>query len=219
MPATDTSAILAALRARMQSNTVPLHAYIINSDDAHQSEYMSAHDERRAFVTGFDGSAGTAVITADAALLWTDGRYYEQATQQMDANWRLMRASLADTPTIGVWLASVLQPGQAVGVDATLLATRSYTELRQELAENEVELCAVPENLVDAVWGDAQPAQTAAPIVALATAVTGRTVGDKVAQLRTRMAERRADVLVVTALDEVACESRCCCCFDWVMGT
>lgn len=215
----DTSTILAALRALMlapptsddatsSSSPQPLAAYIIPSDDAHQSEYISEHDERRRFVTGFDGSAGTAVVTADAALLWTDGRYYQQATQQMDANWRLMRAGLADTPEIGVWLASALSAGQAVGVDPAIMSTRAWMLLKTQLAENDVELRAVARNLVDSVWGAEQPAQTSNGMIALPAEVAGRTVGDKVAELRGKMVTAHADVLVVTALDEVAC--KCC---------
>lgn len=72
----------------------PLMAYIVPSDDAHQSEYLAARDRRRAFITGFTGSAGTAVITEKEALLWTDGRYYQQAEKQLDnSTWTLMRVS------------------------------------------------------------------------------------------------------------------------------
>lgn len=70
----------------------PLKAYIVPSDDAHQSEYIAARDRRRHFITGFTGSAGTAVITESEALLWTDGRYYQQAEKQLDnSTWTLMR--------------------------------------------------------------------------------------------------------------------------------
>ena len=73
-----TSAILTRLRKLMQNEVPPLSAYIIPSCDAHNSEYLASCDERRAFVSGFDGSAGTAIVTAKEALLWTDGRYFLQ---------------------------------------------------------------------------------------------------------------------------------------------
>lgn len=212
---TDTGAILRDLRALMaapptagDANAAPLAAYIIPSDDAHQSEYISEHDERRRFVSGFDGSAGTAVITADAALLWTDGRYYNQALQQLDDNWQLQRVGLADTPEIGQWLAGALTAGQAVGVDPAIVSTRAWMQLAEQLREADVELRAVDVNLVDAVWGAAQPPQTAHAAVVLSTAFAGRTVADKVGELRKKMGDRHADVLVVTALDEVACKYR-----------
>lgn len=206
---TDTSAILRDLRALMAAppaGGAPLAAYIIPSDDAHQSEYISEHDERRRFVSGFDGSAGTAVVTADAALLWTDGRYYNQALQQLDANWQLQRVGLADTPEIGQWLAGALTAGQVVGADPAIVSTRAWRQLADQLSGADVLLQPVDANLVDAVWGAGQPAQTANGTVVLPTAFTGRTVADKVRELREQMRQRHADVLVVTALDEVACE-------------
>ena len=69
----------------------PIQAYIIPSGDAHQSEYIAACDNRRSFLTGFDGSAGTAIVTQDDAALWTDGRYYLQAEKQLDSSWLLMK--------------------------------------------------------------------------------------------------------------------------------
>ena len=73
-----TSPILTRLRKLMQNEVPPLSAYIIPSCDAHNSEYLASCDERRAFISGFDGSAGTAIVTAKEALLWTDGRYFLQ---------------------------------------------------------------------------------------------------------------------------------------------
>lgn len=212
MPPTSTASVLRDLRALMATSLDdqqrPLAAYIVPTDDAHQSEYISAHDERRRFVSAFDGSAGTAVITAAAgAHLWTDARYYQQALQQLDPDsWQLQRAGLADTPEPGVWLAERLQPGAVVGADARLLSARAWQKLAEQLEERDVELRAVAANLVDRVWGAAQPAQTSNAVVALPGAVAGRTVGAKVAELRQQMRARNADVLVVTALDEVACK-------------
>jgi Xaa-Pro aminopeptidase len=94
---------LARLRALFPSATPKgIAAYIIPSSDAHQSEYVAACDERRAYVSGFTGSAGTAVVTPTRALLWTDGRYFLQASQQLSEEWTLMKAGLPETPTIEV---------------------------------------------------------------------------------------------------------------------
>lgn len=88
---------LTELRALMKGTRLgiePLKAYIVPSDDAHQSEYIAPRDRRRHFITGFTGSAGTAVITETEALLWTDGRYFQQAEKQLDnSTWTLMRVS------------------------------------------------------------------------------------------------------------------------------
>ena len=85
---------LTELRKLMVSQIPSLAAYIIPSGDAHNSEYIAACDERRAFISGFNGSAGTAIITSKDALLWTDGRYFLQATSQMDDNWTLMKVKV-----------------------------------------------------------------------------------------------------------------------------
>mmetsp|Transcript_13542 Transcript_13542/g.33407 ORF Transcript_13542/g.33407 Transcript_13542/m.33407 type:complete len:112 (+) Transcript_13542:54-389(+) len=94
---------VAALRALMVEANV--HAYVVPTADAHQSEYVPDFAKRRAFLTNFTGSAGTAVVTATRALLWTDGRYFLQAGEQLDGDvWTLMKDRLPDTPSIEAWL-------------------------------------------------------------------------------------------------------------------
>lgn len=100
----STTSVLSQLRALMKETSFvpqPLNAYIVPSSDAHNSEYLSECDSRRAFISGFTGSAGTAIVTKDKALMWTDGRYYLQATQQMDNNWTLMKDGMPTTPSQG----------------------------------------------------------------------------------------------------------------------
>ncbi|CAI5492359.1 unnamed protein product [Closterium sp. Naga37s-1] len=92
-------------------------AFIIPSEDPHQSEYMAPCFERRAFISGFTGSAGTAVVTRERALLWTDGRYFLQAEQQLPPGWDLMRAGMPGVPSVADWLAEALPAGSRVGVD------------------------------------------------------------------------------------------------------
>lgn len=99
-----TSQLLKQLRSFMQDSkyvTENLSAYIVPSVDPHNSEYLADCDKFRSFISGFDGSAGTAIITQDEARLWTDGRYYLQASEQLDSNWKLMKEGLPDTPTQG----------------------------------------------------------------------------------------------------------------------
>ncbi|CAI5982289.1 unnamed protein product [Closterium sp. NIES-64] len=94
-----------------------VNAFIIPSEDPHQSEYMAPCFERRAFISGFTGSAGTAVVTRERALLWTDGRYFLQAEQQLPPGWDLMRAGMPGVPSVADWLAEALPAGSRVGVD------------------------------------------------------------------------------------------------------
>lgn len=109
---------LSALRSLMKklpNNLGSIQAYIIPTDDAHQSEYICDKDNRRAFLCGFDGSSGTCVVTETEALLWTDGRYYLQASKQLDENWKLMKDGLPSTLTIGAYLCKNLKKGSKVG--------------------------------------------------------------------------------------------------------
>lgn len=102
-----TTHLLTKLRQYMKNPayvSLPLNAYIIPSEDAHQSEYTAECDQRRAFISGFTGSMATAIVTDEKAALWTDGRYYLQAEQEMDENWVLMKKGLAETPKEGTWL-------------------------------------------------------------------------------------------------------------------
>lgn len=97
-----TTQLLATLRRLMRDKNCvpePLEAYIVPWADAHNSEYLAPCDKQRAFISGFTGSAGTAVVTQKEACLWTDGRYYLQASQELDENWTLMKESLPGTPT------------------------------------------------------------------------------------------------------------------------
>lgn len=99
-----TTNLLRQLRTLMQDSkyvSEKLSAYIVPSVDPHNSEYLANCDTFRDFISGFDGSAGTAIITENDACLWTDGRYYLQANQQLDSNWKLMKEGLPDTPTQG----------------------------------------------------------------------------------------------------------------------
>ena len=111
----------------------PLAAYIVPSRDQHNSEYIAARDERRAFVSGFTGSAGVAVVTDDKALMWTDGRYHAQAEAEMDHNWTLVKEGLPEAPSRGEWLCANLDPGSAVGVDPLLMTQTEYASLSAKL--------------------------------------------------------------------------------------
>lgn len=206
MPAKSTKVILSKLRSRMRNKAYvsePLHAYIVPSGDAHQSEYIAPCDCRRAFVSGFDGSAGTAVITEHEARLWTDGRYFLQAEKQLDDNWTLMKDGLPTTPSQGDWLSKVLPMGGRVGVDPFLMATETWKPLSKLLKSNGHHLVPVSQNLIDLVWED-QPPPPCNNLMVLEPSYTGKSWEEKITLVREKLKEKRADALVVTALDEVA---------------
>ncbi|KAH8307741.1 hypothetical protein KR044_011756 [Drosophila immigrans] len=207
--AAATSQKLSKLRELMRSASAApeasgICAYVVPSDDAHQSEYQCAHDERRAFISGFTGSAGTAVITNDKALLWTDGRYYQQAEKELDANWTLMRDGEATTPSIGAWLGKNLAKGSAVGVDPRLFSFRLGKTIEKDLNAAECNLVGIERNLIDDVWGDEQPPRSSNKIITLSLGFAGKTIAQKWEEVRQQMKVQNASALVVSALDEIA---------------
>lgn len=199
---------LSKLRELMQRACPPeasgISAYVVPSGDAHQSEYQCAHDERRSFISGFTGSAGTAVITSDNALLWTDGRYYQQAEKELDENWTLMKDGLATTPSIGYWLGKHLPKGSAVGVDPNLFSFRLGKTIEKELNAAECNLIGIERNLIDDVWGDDQPPLTSNKMITLKLDFAGETIAKKWEQVRQQMKVQNTSALIVTALDEIA---------------
>ncbi|XP_041875216.1 xaa-Pro aminopeptidase 1 isoform X2 [Corvus kubaryi] len=181
----------------------PIQAYIVPSGDAHQSEYIAPCDCRRAFISGFDGSAGTAIVTEQHAAMWTDGRYFLQAAHQMDNNWTLMKMGLKDTPTQEDWLVSVLPEGSKVGVDPFIIPADQWKRMSKVLRSAGHDLVPVKENLIDTIWTDC-PQRPCKPLITLDLSYTGVSWRDKIVALRSKMAERKVMWFVVTALDEVA---------------
>ena len=180
-----------------------ISAYIIPSSDAHHSEYLASCDERRAFITGFNGSSGTAIVTADQALLWTDARYWIQAQDQMDENWTLMKDGAPETPSQGQWLTKHLDADANVGVDPFLMSVTEWKQLERGLESYNIKLKAVTANLVDKVWVD-QPERPKQPIKPLEMKFCGKSWQDKSQEIRGVMNDKRVDVLVLSALDDSA---------------
>lgn len=202
----STSHLLEKLRALMKNSKYvqePIQAYIVPSEDRHQSEYIAECDRRRAFITGFTGSSGTAVVTDKDACLWTDGRYYLQATQEMDKNWTLMRLNDSGTPSESAWLSKVLPSGSRVGVDPQLMSYDSWHPMQTLLEASGMFLVPVQTNLIDVLWED-RPAPPCNLIQPHPLKYSGRTSKQKVHDVRLDMEEKGATLLVVTALDEIA---------------
>ncbi|KAJ2774648.1 hypothetical protein IWQ56_000489 [Coemansia nantahalensis] len=201
----DTTGRLKHLRDLMASSQYNVAAYVVPSEDAHQSEYVAECDKRRAFISGFDGSAGCAVITADTAAMFTDGRYFLQAGRQMDGNWTLMKQGLPGVPTWKAFLTKHLPAGSRVGIDATLIGAAEGEELRAALkARGDGELVAIADNLVDAVWGAERPARPENPVVVHPLQYAGKAHADKIEEVRAATAKQGGEALVVVALDEIA---------------
>ncbi|XP_064108547.1 uncharacterized protein LOC135216931 isoform X1 [Macrobrachium nipponense] len=199
----DTSERVAALRQQMLLKG--FDAYIVPSDDEHQSEYVSAHDERRKYITGFSGSAGTAVVTRERQALWTDGRYFLQADDQLDCNWLLMKQKNEGVPKMTEWITQNLVTGSKVGADPRLIGAETWKVYAEELAEADIELVALETNLIDLIWpAEERAPHSTSPLMVHELKFAGRRWEDKVADVRTEMEKHNADLLVLSALDEIA---------------
>lgn len=206
MTARSTSIALQKLRDIIKNTSyVPqcLQGYIIPTNDCHQSEYIAAADKRREFICGFTGSSGTAIITEKHAALWTDGRYFMQAQQELDANWTLMKDGLPDTPSDSKWLCDVLPVSSKIGVDPFLIDYNTWKTMSSALKTEGHSLVPVAPNLIDFIWDD-RPNPTFNSIEFLPIEYTGKTWLEKVTSLHEEMSKNKASVLIVTALDEVA---------------
>ncbi|XP_072376847.1 xaa-Pro aminopeptidase ApepP [Diabrotica undecimpunctata] len=205
-PPKSTTKLLQQLRSLMQNKKYvkePISAYIVPSSDAHNSEYLAECDEYRAFISGFTGSAGTAIITDKEALLWTDGRYYLQASEQLDSNWVLMKEGLPTTLTQGDWLSKNLIQGSRVGVDPQVYSYSKFNPLQSKLESSGHQLVPITTNLIELIWSD-RPARPTNPIKPLARNYTGKSVAQKLKEVNTAMKEKHAEYLVLSALDEIA---------------
>ncbi|XP_073966287.1 xaa-Pro aminopeptidase ApepP-like [Choristoneura fumiferana] len=195
---------IAALRAVLAEHG--FDAYVVPTADAHNSQYIAAADARREWLSGLSGSSGTAVLTADHALVWTDARYFTQFYHQVDTTqWELMRQG--QDLSIQAWLASNLTANAVVGVDPTTYTRPAWNTLQNALTASGIVLRPSTENLVDkarAAVGEDAPARPNRPVVGLPLEFTGRPSNQKIADLLQQIADRGASALVLTALDDVA---------------
>lgn len=194
---------MSALRKLMAISGV--NGYIVPTSDAHNSEYVRNCDKRRAYISGFTGSAGTAVITESSARLWTDGRYFLQASEELGPEWTLMKDRLKGTPTIDAWLSKELEKDMCVGYDPNVVSVSLERSWRKTLESSGITLSPINQNLIDQVWGDLRPAAPTEPFIHLPVEFSGKLAGDKLIDLRRNMGKAAAaDVAIVTALDDVA---------------
>nr|CAB3503862.1 unnamed protein product [Digitaria exilis] len=193
--------LLDAIRARMAAHAPPLHALVVPSEDAHQSEYVSEQDKRREFISGFTGSAGLALITMEEALLWTDGRYFLQATQQLSARWKLMR--MGEDPPVEAWIADNLADEAVIGINPWCISVDSAQRYENAFSKKQQTLFHLSSDLVDEVWKDRPPVEPR-PVIVHPVEFAGRTVSEKIKELREKLVHEKSAAIIITALDEVA---------------
>lgn len=186
---------------RQELHTRGLDAFILPRYDAHQAEYVAPHDERLAYVTGFTGSAGLAIVTPETVALFVDGRYVVQAATQC-ADPIFSHHHLHNEPPEN-WLASIAQDGWTIGFDAMHLPPVWLDRFRTAMTGSGAELSAVDDNPVDAVWED-QPAPPEGRIQPFPLQFSGKAARDKIADLVAGMQSLEASLLVETQPDNIA---------------
>ena len=192
---------IAALREAMKQHKID--AYIIPTSDPHMSEYPADCWKYREWISGFTGSAGTVIITADKAGLWTDSRYFLQASTQLEGTGiELFKMMLPETPTIPEFLTHELKEGQTVGLNGETYSLADARSLEKALAEKEIKL-NTNASLIDPIWKE-RPAIPEAPMFEMPVELSGKSPEDKLIDINKMLHKAGADCTILSALDEVA---------------
>ena len=192
---------LNALRILMKEKKID--AYLVATDDFHGSEYVGDYFKCRKYITGFTGSAGTAIITQDMAGLWTDGRYFIQAADQLrDTTIELFKSGEPGVPTVHQFLNDKLEEGMCLGFDGRTVSAREAEELQELLQEKHITF-SVNDDLIGEIWED-RPVLSCEPVMELDVRWTGKSRADKIAEIREQMKAKEADTFILTSLDDIA---------------
>lgn len=180
-----------------------IDAYLVPTDDFHGSEYVGDYFKCRKYITGFTGSAGTAIITQDMAGLWTDGRYFIQAADQLrDTTIELFKSGEPGVPTVHQFLNDKLEEGMCLGFDGRTVSAREAEELQELLQEKHITF-SVNDDLIGEIWED-RPVLSCEPVMELDIRWTGKSRADKIAEIREQMKAKEADTFILTSLDDIA---------------
>lgn len=192
---------IAALRAHIAQEQI--QAFIIPSTDPHLSEYVAPHWQSREWISGFTGSAGTVVVTAKDAGLWTDSRYFLQAARQLEGTCiTLYKEMLPETPNIPEFLSAHLQEGDCVGIDGKMFSAEEVEHLQKELKKSGIRIKSIADPM-QLLWTD-RPAMPLAPAFVYDTKYAGMSFTEKLPAVRQAMEATGADSLLLSALDEIA---------------
>ena len=191
-----------ALREELRGEN--LFAFIFPSTDPHQSEYTADHWKGREWISGFNGSAGTAVVTLHSAALWTDSRYFIAAAQQLEGTeFQLMRERIDGTPTIAEWLGQECGPGAEVALDGMCSSASAVKELIDELRKQGGITLRTNFDVLQRIWTD-RPAIPTAPIVPQPLEYAGEDVASKLMRIRQALRQVHADGMLMASLDDIA---------------
>ena len=197
---TEAAQRIARLRRLMAERNID--AYVIPTADYHQSEDPGEYFKSREYITGFTGSYGTAAVTATDGGLWTDGRYFTQAEQELEGSGiRLMKMFTGDTPSVVEWLAENVPSGGTVAFDGRVMSGDEGRELREILGTRGINIDYMSD-LISEVW-KGRPPMSEKPCFLLGEKWTGESTGCKLGRVRAAMSERAADVHIIASLDDI----------------
>lgn len=190
-----------ALRMTFRPNNIK--AFIIPSTDPHLSEYVAPYWMSREWISGFTGSAGTAVILMDKAGLWTDSRYSLQAEKELEGSGiTLYKEMLPETPSITKFLCQNLKPGESVSIDGKMFSVQQVEQMKEDLAPYQLQVNLFGDPLKN-IWKD-RPSMPDAPAFIYDVKYAGKSCGEKVAAIRTELKEKGIFALFLSSLDEIA---------------
>lgn len=192
---------LKELRCLMKEKNIDV--YIVPSADNHQSEYVGDYFKARAFITGFTGSAGTAVITQTEAGLWTDGRYFIQAAAELEGSGiTLYKMGNPGVPTVDEYLDTILTNGATLGFDGRVISMLKGAEYEKKFSYKNIQIC-YEYDLIDSIWKD-RPAMSEIPVFLLDEKYAGESCASKLSRLRSVMQENGATAHILITLDDIA---------------
>jgi len=178
-----------------------LKGFLVPHSDQHQNEFLPPSEERLAWLTGFDGSAGVAIVTDKGSALFVDGRYILQAPEQVDTS--LFEVLQVPEAKPSNWLKETLVRGNAVGYDPALHTIKEIDRLSKTLSAVGIRLTPVADNPIDKLWGSDRPNPPSAPIYLQPLEFSGRSAGEKIAEVQSKLAEDEQDAVLLTAPDSI----------------
>lgn len=192
---------ISKLRGLMKDRGIT--AYIVNTSDPHQSEYVADHYKGRIWISGFTGSAGTVVITQDEAILWTDGRYFIQAERELaGSEYKLYKIAIPGFPTYTEWLKDNLKDGDSIGFDGKVMAQSSVENLEKEFIEKNI-IFIDEFDLVGEIWEE-RPLLSKGEAFLHDVKYTGKTGKEKIEEVRVHMKKQNANYFLLGSLDDIA---------------
>lgn len=177
--------------------------YVVPSGDFHQSEYVAEHFKSRAYITGFTGSAGTALIGREKGILWTDGRYFIQAEQQLkNSGIELYKMRIPGWPTLHEWLMENMKSGETVSFDGRLFSANEYKEFKKIKDKKDINI-VMDKDLIEEIWND-KPELPKEKAFLHDIKYCGKSAKEKIEEVRVEMKKMGAESYIISSLDDIA---------------